>query len=136
MRTPSTDKLLSDSPSLHCYERAVCRCGVTLSWLEGFKRAVLLHYYRARLFAYSAPAISKKNKAAAHCGCLRMVDLANILHSVCYTSVISKRNDIVILLLRCIYVFLMMMTTVTMMTMMMAIMMMTMTMRSSDAPDI
>ena len=71
-----------------------------------------------------------------------MVDLAKILHSVCYTSVISKCNDIVILLLCCIYVFLMMMT------MMMATMMMTMkammplgmtimtTMRSSDAPDI
>ena len=70
-----------------------------------------------------------------------MVDLAKILHSVCYTSVISKCNDIVILLFRCIYVFLIMMT------MMMAMMMMTMkammplgmtimtTMRSSDAPD-
>jgi hypothetical protein len=65
-----------------------------------------------------------------------LVDLAKILHSVCYTSVISKCNDIVILLLRCIYVFLMMMTTVMMMTMMMAIMMMTTTMTSSDAPDI
>ena len=86
-----------------------------------------------------------------------MVDLAKILHSVCYTSVISKCNDIVVLLFRCIYVFLMMITTVMMMTifttvimmtMMMAMMMMTMkammplvmtimtTMRSSDAPDI
>ena len=85
-----------------------------------------------------------------------MVDLAKILHSVCYTSVISKCNDIVILLFRCISnsVFLMMittvmkmttLTTVTMMTMMTAKMMMTMmplgmtimtTMRSSDAPDI
>ena len=86
-----------------------------------------------------------------------MVDLAKILHSVCYTSVIRKCNDIVILLFRCIYVFLMMITTVMMMTifttvimmtMMMAMMMMTMkammplgmtimtTMRSSDAPDI
>ena len=86
-----------------------------------------------------------------------MVDLANILHSVCYTSVISKCNDIVILLFRCISVFLMMittvmkmttLTTVTMMTMMTAKMMMTMmammplgmtimtSMRSSDAPDI
>ena len=107
-RNVHTFKFLSDSLSLHCYERAVCRCGVTLSWLEGFKRAVLLYYYRARLFAYSAPAISKKNKAAAHCGCLRMVNLAKILHSVWYTSVISKCNDIVILLLRCIF-FLMMM---------------------------
>ena len=86
-----------------------------------------------------------------------MVDLAKILHSVCYTSDTSKCHDIVILLFRCIYVFLMMittvmkmttLTTVTMMTMMTAKMMMTMmammplgmtimtTMRSSDAPDI
>jgi hypothetical protein len=83
-----------------------------------------------------------------------MVDLAKILHSVCYTSVISKCNDIVILLFRCISVFLMMittvmkMTTLTTVTMMTAKMMMTMmammplgmtimtTMRSSDAPDI
>ncbi len=71
-----------------------------------------------------------------------MVGLAKILHSVCYTSDISRCNDIVVLLFRCIYVFLIMMT------MMMATMMMTMkammplvmtimtTMRSSDAPDI
>ena len=77
-----------------------------------------------------------------------MVDLAKILHSVCYTSVISKCNDIVILLFRCISVFLMMITTVMKMTILTTIMMMTMmmmmslgmtimtTMRSSDAPDI
>ena len=69
-----------------------------------------------------------------------MVDLAKILHSVCYTSVISKCNDIVILLFRCIYMFLMMMiTTVMMMTMkvMMPLVMTIMTtMTSSDAPDI
>ena len=59
-----------------------------------------------------------------------MVDLAKILHSVCYTSVISKCNDIVILRFRCIYMFLMMMATMMMMTIMI------MTMRSSDAPDI
>ena len=62
-----------------------------------------------------------------------MVDLAKILHSVCYTSVISKCNDIVILLFRCIYVFLMMMTMKAMMPLVMTIMT---TMRSSDAPDI
>ena len=62
-----------------------------------------------------------------------MVDLAKILHSVCYTSVISKCNDIVILLSRCIYVFLMMMTMKAMMPLGMTIMT---TMRSSDAPDI
>jgi hypothetical protein len=93
----------------------------------------LLYYYRARLYAYSAPAISKKNKAAAHCGCSRMVDLAKILHSVCYTSVISKCNDIVVLMFRCIYVFLMMTTMKAMMSLGMTIMT---TMRSSDAPDI
>ena len=62
-----------------------------------------------------------------------MVDLANILHSVCYTSVISKFNDIINLLFRCIYVFLMMMTMKAMMPLGMTIMT---TMRSSDAPDI
>ena len=62
-----------------------------------------------------------------------MVDLAKILHSVCYTSVISKCNDIVILLFRCIYVFLMMLAMMAMMPLGMTIMT---TMRSSDAPDI
>ena len=77
-----------------------------------------------------------------------MVDLAKILHSVCYTSDISKCNDIVILRFRCIFVFLMMMATMMMMKMMTAILIMTMmtamimmtimimTMRSSYAPDI
>ena len=62
-----------------------------------------------------------------------MVDLAKILHSVCYTSDISKCNDIVVLMFRCIYVFLMMMTMMTMMSLVMTTMT---TMRSSDAPDI
>ena len=62
-----------------------------------------------------------------------MVDLANTLHSVCYTSVISKCNDIVILMFRCIFVFLIMMTMKAMMPLGMTIMT---TMRSSDAPDI
>ena len=62
-----------------------------------------------------------------------MVDLAKILHSVCYTSVISKCNDIVVLMFRCIYVFLMMTTMKAMMSLGMTIMT---TMRSSDAPDI
>ena len=62
-----------------------------------------------------------------------MVDLAKILHSVCYTSVISKCNDIVVLMFRCIYVFLMMTTMNAMMSLVMTIMT---TMRSSDAPDI
>ena len=62
-----------------------------------------------------------------------MVDLAKILHSVCYTSVISKCNDIVVLLFRCIYVFLMMLAMMAMMPLGMTIMT---TMRSSDAPDI
>ena len=62
-----------------------------------------------------------------------MVDLAKILHSVCYTSVISKCNDIVILLFRCIYVFLMMLAMMAMMPLGMTIMT---TMRSSEAPDI
>ena len=62
-----------------------------------------------------------------------MVDLAKILHSVCYTSVISKCNDIVVLLFRCIYVFLMMLAMMAMMPLGMTIMT---TMRSSEAPDI
>ena len=62
-----------------------------------------------------------------------MVGLAKILHSVCYTSVIRKCNDIVILLFRCTNVFLMMMTMKAMMPLGMTIMT---TMRSSDAPDI
>ena len=62
-----------------------------------------------------------------------MVDLAKILHSVCYTSVISRCNDIVVLLFRCIYVFLMMMTMKETMPLGMTIMT---TMRSFDAPDI
>ena len=62
-----------------------------------------------------------------------MVDLAKILHSVCYTSDISKCNDIVVLMFRCINVFLMMMTMKAMMPLGMTIMT---TMRSSDAPDI
>ena len=62
-----------------------------------------------------------------------MVDLAMILHSVCYTRIISKCNDIVILLFRCIYMFLMMMTMKAMMPLVMTIMT---TMRSPDAPDI
>ncbi len=78
-----------------------------------------------------------------------MVDLAMILHTICYTSVISKCNDIVILRFRCIFVFLMMMATLMMMTILTTIMMMKImtailimmtimitTMRSSDAPDI
>ena len=62
-----------------------------------------------------------------------MVDLAKILHSVCYTSDTSKCNDIVVLLFRCTNVFLMMMTVKAMMPLGMTIMT---TMRSSDAPDI
>ena len=62
-----------------------------------------------------------------------MVNLAKILHSVCYTSVISKCNDIVVLLFRCIYVFLMMLAMMAVMPLGMTIMT---TMRSSDAPDI
>ena len=62
-----------------------------------------------------------------------MVDLAKILHSVCYTSVISKCNDIVVLMFRCIYVFLMMTTMKAMMSLVMTIMT---TMRSSEAPNI
>ena len=62
-----------------------------------------------------------------------MADLAKILHSVCYTSDISKCHDIVILLFRCIYVFLMMLAMMAVMPLGMTIMT---TMRSSDAPDI
>ena len=62
-----------------------------------------------------------------------MVDLAKILHSVCYTSDTSKCNDIVVLLFRCIYVFLMMLAMMAMMPLGMTIMT---TMRSSEAPDI
>ena len=62
-----------------------------------------------------------------------MVDLAKILHSVCYTSDTSKCNDIVVLLFRCIYVFLKMLAMMAVMPLGMTIMT---TMRSSDAPDI
>ena len=62
-----------------------------------------------------------------------MVDLAKILHSVCYTSDTSKCHDIVVLLFRCIYVFLMMLAMMAVMPLGMTIMT---TMRSSEAPDI